>query len=170
MEWICPSCGCEDNDAGILRCACGYELSHTEDFNYERIDGGLLLAAFGLFLTSALNAISASSSLDKASEITATMVASAGFIALLYVLVPLILLVFLLRRKRFLPKLIISYYVLNFVVALLGYFGAKMLNGSPGFEKILYEAKSWLLIAGIACVIWTPYFMFSPRVKGTFTR
>ncbi len=168
MAWTCPSCGFEENEDSILRCCCGYELTLPEDRNYDKVGGALFLVAIGLAVTAVANGLSLTVRLDKASYITVPTVIAEAFFALVYIVAPLILLVMLFMRKRFVPKLMISFYLLTLGVAILHYIGARSLPEPHMLHKALYEAKASILASSVVCFIWVPYFLISERVKKTF--
>jgi len=170
MAWTCPSCGFEENEDSILRCPCGYELTLPEDRNYDNVGGALLLVAIGLAVTAVANGLSLTVRLHKASYITGPTAATEAFFALVYIVTPLILLVILFMRKRIVPKLMISFYLLTLGIAVLLYIGARSLPGPHILQRALYEAKVSILASSVACFIWVPYFLISERVKRTFIR
>ena len=170
MAWTCPSCGFKENEDSILRCPCGYELTLPEDRNYDNVGGALLLVAIGLAGTAVVNALSLTLRLHRSYYITAPTAAVEAFFALVYIVAPLVLLVFLFMKKRILPKLMISFYLLTLGIAVLFYIGARSLPGSHMFQKAIYEAKVLILASSGACFIWVPYFLISERVKKTFVR
>jgi hypothetical protein len=170
MAWTCPSCGFEENEDSILRCPCGYELTPPEDRNYDNVGGALFLVAIGLAVTAVANGFSLTVRLHKAPYITVPTATAEAFFALVYIIAPLILLVILFMRKRIVPKLMISFYLLTLGIAILLYIGARSLSGPHMLQKALYGAKVSILVSSVACFIWVPYFLISERVKRTFVR
>jgi hypothetical protein len=170
MAWTCPSCGFEENEDSILRCPCGYELTPPEDRNYDYVGGALFLVAIGLAVTVVANGFSLTVRLNKAPYITVPTATAEAFFALVYIIAPLILLVILFMRKRIVPKLMISFYLLTLGIAILLYIGARSLSGPRMLQKALYGAKVSILVSSVACFIWVPYFLISERVKRTFVR
>jgi hypothetical protein len=168
MAWTCPSCGFEENEDSILRCPCGYELTPPEDRNYDNVGGALFLVAIGLAVTAVANGFSLTVRLHKAPYITVPTATAEAFFALVYIIAPLILLVILFMRKRIVPKLMISFYLLTLGIAILLYIGARSLSGPHMLQKALYEAKASILASAVVCFIWVPYFLVSERVKRTF--
>jgi hypothetical protein len=82
------------------------------------------------------------------------------------VLFAVILLWLLVQHSRWLPKLIIAFFVLNFLFMSGDYVLVGML---PNVQS---DPESWKEIfrSLVACVIWIPYFLESKRVKATFVK
>ncbi len=173
MAWTCPSCGFDRNEDSVVRCPCGYELPPVEyqNQNYERFGGVLLLVAGGLSLTALINGILLARS-AKVDYVPLIVIIIEWVSALFYVVLPIILLIILFLKKRFFPKMMVSFLILHLIVAMMAYFGWKYvyLRDAPIFEKSFYFAKCGVVSAVIGCCIWTPYFFISERVKRTFVR
>ncbi|MEI8247605.1 MAG: DUF2569 domain-containing protein [Lentisphaerota bacterium] len=82
----------------------------------------------------------------------------------------IVLLVLLFRRKKFFPKLIIAYYLLD-VVSVVGCTFAVAVISMKQFqfsELFSPENCRQVLNGSIWAFIWIPYFIMSKRVKNTF--
>jgi len=173
MAWTCPSCGFGKNEDSVVRCLCGYELPPAEyqNQNYERVGGLLLLVAFGLSLTALTNGILILRS-AKVDYVPVIVIIIEWVSALFYVALPIILLIILFLKKRFFPKMMVSFLMLHLIVAIMAYFGWKYvyLRDAAIFEKSFFFAKCVVVSAVIGCCIWIPYFFISERVKRTFVR
>jgi hypothetical protein len=92
--------------------------------------------------------------------------------ALFYVALPIVLLIILFLKKKFFPKMMVSFLILHLIVAIMAYFGWKYvyLRDAASFGKSFYFAKGVLMSAVIGCCVWIPYFFISERVKKTFVR
>jgi len=156
-----------------VRCPCGYELPPVEyqNQNYERVGGALLLVAGGLSITALINGILIARS-AKVDYVPLIVIIIEWVSALLYVALPIMLLIILFLKKRFFPKLMVSFLILHLIVAIMAYFGMKYfyLRDAPIFEKPFYFARCVAVSAVIGCCIWIPYFFISERVKRTFVR
>ena len=173
MAWKCPSCGFDQNEDSVVRCVCGYELPPVEyqNQNYDRVGGLLLLVAVGLSLTALTNGILIARS-AKVEYVPLIVVVIEWISALFYVALPIVLLIILFLKKRFFPKMMVSFLILNLIVAIMAYFGWKYvyLRDAAIFGKSFYLAKGVLMSAVIGCCVWIPYFFISERVKRTFVR
>lgn len=85
-----------------------------------------------------------------------------------FVIFSVVLLVFFLRKSRFLPNLIISYLILNLLFLAGDFFIADMVPAVA--EQSDPQAAKELGRSIIGAVIWVPYFFVSKRVKQTFVR
>jgi hypothetical protein len=173
MAWKCPSCGFDQNEDSVVRCVCGYELPPVEyqNQNYERVGGLLLLVACGLSLSALINGILIARS-AKVEYVPLIVVVIEWVSALFYVALPIVLLIILFLKKKFFPKMMVSFLILHLIVAIMAYFGWKYvyLRDAASFGKSFYFAKGVLMSAVIGCCVWIPYFFISERVKKTFVR
>lgn len=85
-----------------------------------------------------------------------------------FVIFSIVLLVFFLRKSRFLPNLIISYLILNLLFVAGDFIIADMIPAVA--EQSDLQAAKELGRSIIGAVIWIPYFFVSKRVKQTFVR
>ncbi|MCL6219855.1 DUF3857 domain-containing protein [Zunongwangia pacifica] len=77
------------------------------------------------------------------------------------------ILIIFFKRRTIAPKLIIAFYVFNFIGVSLDTFVAAII---PAVNSITPEPDLYreLFKSLIACLIWIPYFAISERVKDTF--
>jgi hypothetical protein len=153
----------------------------NRQITYEKIGGWLILIGIGITISPfyILFSIFTQSYFDNSLWINITSVSSAGYnpalaIAFLielliniasFVFAFLLLVLFYKRRSSF-PRLVIIFYVFNFlflsvdavVVSNLG-----ILDDSGLSDSYKAVSKSF-----ITMLIWVPYFLKSDRVKGTF--
>lgn len=72
------------------------------------------------------------------------------------------------RKKAILPRLMIIFYSLSFVV---GVVDSLLLYQIPIARELEDGSSIWdIARSAIACAIWIPYFRKSERVKNTFVR
>jgi hypothetical protein len=76
--------------------------------------------------------------------------------------------VFFFQKRKLLPRLMIAFLLVNFLLVAADYFVADLLPSVASQKDP--EATMELARALIAGVIWVPYFVVSKRVKRTFVR
>ncbi|MEA1994815.1 MAG: DUF2569 domain-containing protein [Campylobacterota bacterium] len=87
---------------------------------------------------------------------------------IVFIIFPIVLLVFLFRKSKLLPKLMISCLVLNLLFVASDFFLSDLIpaiaeqNDSGSIKEL---ARTVIL-----AVIWIPYFLVSKRVKQTFVK
>ncbi len=86
----------------------------------------------------------------------------------IFVIFSIVLLVFFLQKSRLLPKLIISYSILNLLFVAGDFFLADLIP-AVAEQSNPQDAKE-LGRAIMGAVVWVPYFLLSKRVKQTFVR
>lgn len=140
-----------------------------EPFVYSSIGGWLILVAIGL-LTSPVSIlywvfaeILPGFRVVPLSEVSGGLRFYLGldlvlnFLLLAYVIVVAVL---FFQRRRIVPRLIISLYVLNLLFVLLDHFVFMTASGDQ-----------WMfgIVSGVvSALIWIPYFLISKRVRATF--
>ncbi|MGZ9583687.1 DUF2569 domain-containing protein [Paenibacillus marinisediminis] len=72
------------------------------------------------------------------------------------------------RKKTIFPKLMIAFYTLSLIIAIVDYVLMSQLPIANGLDdgSILKD----MVRAIITCMIWIPYFLKSERVQNTFIR
>lgn len=171
MTWICPKCNANNIDDTTVRCTCGYEVEiQAEVVDYQRIGGALYLVLAGLILSPLLNL---GSLMDQAKN-GLPKIPIELFIVLIsfcfYVILPVLMIVLLMKKKKILRPTIITFYLLNLLGSLFVYFAVKSMPVPEVSQDALTNSKSGLLLAIIGCVVWVTYFLRSERVKRTLTR
>ena len=78
----------------------------------------------------------------------------------------LVLVIFFFQKRKALPTMIITFYLLNLFFVVSDHFLANLipLIANQSDQGSLLE----IFRSAIASLIWVPYFLFSKRVKGTF--
>ena len=171
MTWICPKCNANEIDEATVRCTCGYELEvQAEVVDYQNIGGALYLVLAGLILSPLINL----GSLMDQTKNGLPKVPLELFIVLIsfsfYVILPALMIVLLLKRKRILRPTIIIFYILNLLSSLFVYFAVKSMPPPEVSQDALTNSKSGVLVAIIGCAVWITYFLKSERVRRTLTR
>ena len=171
MTWTCPKCNANEIDNATVRCTCGYEVEiKTEEVDYQKIGGALYLVLAGLVLSPLLNLGSlmdqTRNGLPKAP--LELLVVSISFC--FYIILPILMIVLLVNRKKILRPTIITFYILNLLGALFVYFAIKSMQPAEVSQDALTTSKSGVLVAIIGCAVWVTYFLKSERVKRTLTR
>ena len=153
--------------------------------SYEGIRGWLILPLIGLFITPVRISISILKDFipiftDGRWNVLTTPGSGAYnplWVALIifecvgnavFVIFSIVLLVFFFRKSRLLPKLIISYIILN-VLFVAGDFSLANLIPAVAEQSDPQDAKE-LARAIIGAIVWIPYFLVSKRVEQTFVR
>lgn len=77
-----------------------------------------------------------------------------------------LLLVLFFKRRTILPRMIMAYYALSFIVNTIDYILARQILNT-GFENT--DSGKSMGQSFIIAAIWIPYFIYSNRVKRTFT-
>jgi len=87
---------------------------------------------------------------------------------IVFLIFAIILLVLFFRKSRLLPKLMISYLILNLMFVVGDFFFADLIPAVA--EHSNSQSAKELGRSIIGAVIWVPYFLVSKRVKQTFDR
>jgi hypothetical protein len=86
----------------------------------------------------------------------------------IFIIFSIVLLVFFFRKSRLLPKLIISFLILNLLFVAGDFFLADLIPAVA--EQSNSHSATELGRGIIGAIIWVPYFLLSKRVKQTFVR
>jgi hypothetical protein len=86
----------------------------------------------------------------------------------LFVIFSIVLLVFFLKKSRLLPKLMISYLILNLLFVVGDFFFGNLIPAVAAQSNPQDAIKLGRSFIGAA--IWVPYFLVSKRVKQTFVK
>ena len=78
----------------------------------------------------------------------------------------ILLVILYFQKRRFFPKLYISFLLINASILLIDHFGAQIVDKKAS----ALEATRTLSRAILPCLIWIPYMLQSRRVKATFLR
>ena len=156
-----------------------------ETKSYEGIRGWLILPLIGLFIVPIRIAILALKDLvpifTKGYWNSLTTPGSAAYHPLwapliifecvgntIFAVSAIVLLVFFFRKSRWLPKLMISYLILNLLFVASDLFFANLIPSVA--EQSQLEDYKERARAIIGAIVWVPYFWVSKRVKQTFVR
>jgi hypothetical protein len=172
VAWECPKCNLIQNDESTIRCACGYETEIQEEINYDRMGGALYLVLAGLVVTSFINAFPFLERLGGGNGLSTAPIERMFLLFSLafYVLLPIVMITLLIKRKKILRPIMISYYLMHLLISALFYYAVKSLSAVQNTQKALIAAKGGVFVAIITCGVWVSYFWKSERVKKTLTR
>ena len=153
--------------------------------NYDKIGGWLILCAVGLLLYPVQTAVTLFTkivpALSQNSWSTLTSPASASYHPLwgpllmmelvgsvCFLVFSIFVILFFLKRRKFVPKLAVVFMALNLVFVAVDYYLARtvLLEAEP----VNLESTVNLIRTLVASVIWISYFLYSKRVKRTFTQ
>jgi hypothetical protein len=160
--------------------------SSNNDLNkYDKIGGWLILCAVGLMLypvqtavslfTDIIPALSANNwyiltSPDSVSYhplwgplLIMELVGNVGFLGFS---IPVLL--FFFTRRKFVPKLAVAFIASNLIFVGLDYYLARVILIRA--DPVNLESITNFIRTLVASIIWISYFLFSKRVKKTFTR
>ena len=160
--------------------------SSNNDLNkYDKIGGWLILCAVGLMLypvqtavslfTDIIPALSANNwyiltSPDSVSYhplwgplLIMELVGNVGFLGFS---IPVLL--FFFTRRKFVPKLAVAFIASNLIFVGLDYYLARVILIRA--DPVNLESITNFIRTLVASMIWISYFLFSKRVKKTFTR
>ena len=160
--------------------------SSNNDLNkYDKIGGWLILCAVGLMLypvqtavslfTDIIPALSANNwyiltSPDSVSYhplwgplLIMELVGNVGFLGFS---IPVLL--FFFARRKFVPKLAVAFIASNLIFVGLDYYLARVILIRA--DPVNLESITNFIRTLVASIIWISYFLFSKRVKKTFTR
>ncbi len=132
----------------------GPETSHDSE-NYSSIDGWLILVGIGLVIGIFI--------ILKEFDLSAAFLSYKNYVACVFLLLMIYMnILFFNRSKRFPATYIILQLSLLILIGLTA-----MLVNPDGTDKTVtpFDAFKQLLV----CSIWVPYFIYSKRVKATFT-
>lgn len=142
----------------------------TTDFGYSIVAGWLILPAIGVLLSFLLTAITIITS-SPTHAISLELYYFSIILSILYVPFYLVIIISWVKRKNFLPKLMIAYYSTTILFPILIFlyiyiFEAGLGNVQINLSKMLAET----IILTLINLLWLLYFVKSKRVKATFTR
>lgn len=155
--------------------------------NYEGLGGWLILIAIGLVIAPLrMGFLVFRDLLPAFSEETWSVLTTPGtevyhklwapllifelLTNIIFIVFAIVLLVFLVQKKRLFPKLIIAYLAANLLFLVVDYFGANLIPFVANQTEALNESIGEIGRGVIASAIWIPYFLKSRRVKATFVR
>jgi Protein of unknown function (DUF2569) len=152
---------------------------------YEKIGGWLILCAVGLLLYPMQTAVSLFTDIIPAlSENNWFILTSpdsvayhplwgpllimelAGNVCFLGFSIAVISLFF--TRRKFVPKLAVAFIAANLVFVGLDYYLTRVILVKS--DPVNLESLANFIRTLVASIVWIPYFLFSKRVKKTFTR
>jgi len=153
--------------------------------SYSKIGGWLILCAVGLVLYPVQSLLSLTTELIPAvfsdNWAALTSPANPGYNSLWAPLViaelvgtigffiySIALILFFFRRHHWAPKLVIAFMIANIIFVGADYFLINFFLIRS--DSVNVDATINFVRTVVAGTIWTPYFMFSRRVKRTFTR
>jgi hypothetical protein len=152
--------------------------------NYDKIGGWLILCAVGLLLYPVQTAVTLFTKILPALQnnwSTLTSPASASYHPLwgpllimeligsaCFLVFSISVILFFLKRRKFVPKLAVGFMALNLAFVAVDYYLARtvLLEAEP----VDLESTVNLIRTLVASVIWIFYFLYSKRVKRTFTQ
>ena len=161
------------------------QSSNDDQKKYDRIGGWLIICAVGLLLFPVQTAVSLFTDILPAlsgnSWIILTSPESVSYHPLwapilimelvgnvCFLGFSITVIIFFFARRKFAPKLAIVFIVLNLIFVGLDYYLARVLlikSDSVHVESIVNFMRTL-----VASIIWISYFLFSKRVKKTFTK
>ena len=161
------------------------QISRDGNETYDRIGGWLIICAIGLALYPVTAAVSLFSEIMPAvsseSWLRLTTPGSVSYHPLwapllimeligngIFLILSICVVVFFFQRRKFLPKLAIIFLTANFIfVSVDGYFTQVVLatTDPANMGPVINFVRTL-----VASIIWVAYFLFSKRVKRTFTR
>lgn len=156
---------------------------HVEQ--YDRIGGWLVLVAIGLIaspfrlgysllveLLPALDAETWGYLTDPSSPVYHVLWKPLIILELvgnaLFLIFAVVLLYYFFSRKKELPRLIIIFYAANLLFILLDFYLASQIPMVAEIDN--NDTYREIGRSVVSCAIWTPYFLLSERVKGTFIK
>jgi hypothetical protein len=180
MSWKCPACGKDDNDE-ILRCTCGHELAglnkpikesnDTENYclPYDKITGSLkgmviLLSGTLIYFTYVTTKIDLFGPVAEPIEILLRLL-----IVFDLNVIPILLILLLIKRKRIFRPITILYYFLNMVIYSFAFFVLSSLLSVADMRKVVAQGLVDLLLL-IAWTSMVVYLIVSKRAKETLIR
>jgi hypothetical protein len=152
---------------------------------YDKIGGWLILCAIGLALYPLQTAVSLYTEIipvlssENWTRLTvpgsdayhpwwATLLVAELVGNICFFILSIFVVVFFIKRRKFVPKLVILFFLVNFIFVGIDYYFTQRilakndpLNMEPTINFVRTLAASF---------IWVTYFLFSKRVKKTFTR
>ena len=87
---------------------------------------------------------------------------------IVFIIFAIVLLVLFFGKSRLLPRVMLSYLILNLLFVVSDFFLADLIPAVA--ERGNFQDLKELARAVIGAVIWVPYFLVSKRVKQTFVR
>ncbi|WP_460317979.1 DUF2569 domain-containing protein [Paenibacillus sp. YSY-4.3] len=89
-----------------------------------------------------------------------------GISAAIMLIFTIFILVSFYQKKRILPRMMITFYLINFLLLLIT---VVMVNQIPMAREVGGVSGVSTIIGGVVgCAIWIPYFLKSERVRNTF--
>ena len=168
MAWICPSCNFEENNDTSVRCSCGHEVLDTEEPNYTKPGGALLLVLLGHIVGVFISSIKLFSWFGTLQGETSYFVQQEIFRSSLVLIISSFMLFFMLKKSKVLPALMITFYVLAIIWTFSNYLIIKSMTSLPNYYDHLNNSIDHAVITFVGCSVWAAYFKFSKRVKNTF--
>lgn len=156
-----------------------------DEINPQKIGGWLILSAIGLVLYPVQTLVSlftemmpALSSENWSALTSPSSPAYHPFLAplvvaelvgnLLFLIFSICLAVFFFQQRKYVPRLVISFLIANFVFVGIDYFITQHIIIRP--SSINMDATINFVRTAVAGIVWIPYFAFSKRVGRTFVK
>lgn len=160
-----------------------HKTGQGDETDYQKIGGWLILCAIGLVLYPVQTLVSLFTELMPAlssehwSAVTspaspayhpllAPLVVAELVGNLLFFIFSICLAVFFFQRRKYVPKLIISFLIANLIFVGIDYFVTQYIIIRP--SSINLDAAINFVRTAAAVIVWIPYFVFSKRVGRTF--
>jgi len=153
--------------------------------NYDKIGGWLILCAVGLLLYPVQTAVTLFTkivpALSQNNWSTLTSPASASYHPLwgpllimelvgnvCFLVLSISVILFFLKRRKFVPRLVVVFMALNLTFVAVDYYLARTVL--LGAEPVNLESTVNLIRTLVASIVWISYFLYSKRVRRTFTQ
>ena len=153
--------------------------------NYDKIGGWLILCAVGLLLYPVQTAVTLFTkilpALSQNNWGILTSPASAAYHPLwgpllimelvgnvCFLVFSISVILFFLKRRKFVPRLVVVFMALNLTFVAVDYYLARTVL--LGAEPVNLESTVNLIRTLVASIVWISYFLYSKRVRRTFTQ